>query len=123
MSENSENLPALHYANLIRHYVDICNEALTLNAGRFPFKQILGAAKTSGYNKPTEVHVFHDFNCEKYIFRLNENGIQVEPCNACDNRNGIRTWNVHKEYLDDVTREPATYIQNPAKLNWEWLCG
>jgi hypothetical protein len=31
------------------------------------------------------------------------------------------TWKVSRSYLDEITRDPETYVENPAKLDWEWL--
>ena len=109
--------------DLMERYVDICNQALLQNKERFPFKQILGAAKNAEQEKPIEVVIVDTVPLEAYVFRLKENGVTVQPHAACDNCECVRSWNTNMSYLKGVTKDPQSYIQNPAKLDWEWMYG
>ena len=121
MNQKMSEHTLLHYTDLVTTYVDICNQALQQNCDRFPFKQILGAARISEKDHPIEVNVTSDICKESYVFRLNGHGIEVAPHTRCEHCDCVRTWDVSKDYLEMVTQSPAAFIQNPAKINWEWM--
>ena len=110
-----------HHYDLIRQYVYICNEALLKNKDRFPFKQILGAAQRLENGCVVEVNVLGLPLSESFVFRLREEGIDVQPHADCRDCNCDRTWNVSRDYLKEVARNPQNFIKNPAKINWEWM--
>lgn len=105
--------------DIVNRYVSICNVALFKNAGRFPFKQILEAAEQRSRGKIVEMTI-EDWP-EGYTLSLSEGRISAEkhqcndPC-QCDGR-----WKVSKEYLHNVVENAPVYIENPARINWEWL--
>lgn len=106
---------------ILQSYVNVCNHALRLNAERFPFKQILGAAQKSEQNRKVEVIIQSGEKPDNYVFSME--GAQIimmnhGDCSSCD---CVRQWFVSREYLVDVAQNAKKYIQNPAKINWEWL--
>ena len=107
--------------DLINRYVGICNEALLQNRNRFPFKQILGAARESEKDRPVEVCIKDNGSSDTYVFRLKDSGIIAAPHDSCKGCDCVRSWNVSANYLEDVVKDPQSYIQNPAKLDWEWM--
>ena len=106
---------------LIKSYVDVCNQALAAHSNKFPFKQILGAASQADRGKKIEVSLFGDGEGSSYVFTMEGSRIHVTPHGGCHNCNCDRKWQIEKEYLEQVKKDPMTYIQNPAKINWEWL--
>lgn len=105
----------------IRSYVNICNRALSLNKHRFPFKQILGAAKTAEKGKKIEVNIAGATAIESYVFQIEGDQIIVTPHSQCDDCQCDRKWHIEWHYLENVLKDPASYIQNPAKINWDWI--
>ncbi|MFP4313855.1 MAG: hypothetical protein ACLFR0_05965 [Alphaproteobacteria bacterium] len=106
----------------IQRYISICNVALHKNCERFPFKQILDAAEQQSKGRMIEVNIEGDPPHEEdYVFTLSQGRIQADKhaCGSqctCDGK-----WIVKKAYIEDVINNPDIYIQNPAKINWEWL--
>jgi len=109
------------YRELISRYVDVCNAAMHENRDRFPFKQILGAAQTAEHNHPIEVVVTGALGAERYVFKLEDTGLNVDTHESCKGCPCIRKWITKEEYLRDVTVHAPDYISNPARLNWEWM--
>ena len=108
-------------SDLINQYADVCNQALSLNKDRFPFKQILGAARSAEQGSIIEVAISDTTDSDTFIFHLTENGIIARPHGECENCTCDRKWSVSKQYLKNVSDDPQTYIQNPAQIDWEWM--
>ncbi len=121
MDKNDSGAPHLRYSDLVMEYIEVCNAALYHNSQRFPYKQILGAAKSSAVEQPIEVNVQDWGHSESYVFTLSASGITAKPHGECTDCNCVRKWGVSKDYLEQVAQKPAEYISNPAKLNWDWL--
>ncbi len=94
-----------------------------LNRDRFPFKQILGAACVAEKGCVVEVSIADDLLSETFIFELCENGLLVKPHGDCPDCNCDRVWSVSKTYLECVADDPGSFIENPAKIDWEWMYG
>ena len=109
------------YADLMKRYLDVCNRALELNENRFPFKQILGAARKSECGKVIEVNIIDGKLGASYAMTFDKEGLAAEPHSSCSDCKCERAWSVSKDYLEDVARDPESYIQNPAKIDWEWM--
>lgn len=107
--------------DLIECYLDVCNQALALSKDRFPFKQILGAAKKSESACVVEVNIVDALPPVSYVMKFNQGKIVAAPHLFCADCNCDRTWNITKGYLEGVVNNAQTYIDNPAKINWEWL--
>lgn len=109
------------YDDLMQRYLDVCNQAMALNKDRFPFKQILSAAKASECGKIIEVHVVEGLPGASYAMTFGSDGLVFEPHSACSDCNCDREWSVSKGYLEDVAKNPEYYIRNPARIDWEWM--
>ena len=109
--------------DLIERYANVCNQALLQNKERFPFKQILGAARDAERERPVEVVISDAVPPEVYVFRLKSDGVEVKPHLRCSDCTCVRSWNTNMSYLRNVTQNPYVYIKNPAKLDWEWMYG
>lgn len=107
--------------DLIHHYVAICNQALESNRDKFPYKQIFSALEKLNAQDPIEVFVADTL--QTYAFYFSNDGVKVFKHDDCDECNCIRKWTTTSRYLNNVVTEPDLYIQNPARLNWDWLYG
>lgn len=107
--------------DIVQRYVSICNVALFKNAKRFPFKQILEAAEKTSYGRMIEVEVYDLPSSDKYVFSLAKGRIMAEKHDCGDSCKCDGKWSVSKDYLDNVIREAPLYIENPARIDWDWL--
>lgn len=106
--------------DLFLNYLEVCNQALALNHNKFPFKQILGAAGRAEAHSKIEVNIEGDKSFS-YIITIDGNKIHGEPHGSCASCNCDKKWITNSKYLETVTGAPENYIQNPAKLNWDWM--
>ena len=109
------------YDDLMTCYLDVCNQALERNKNRFPFKQILGAARESGSGQVIEVNIIGGASPPDYMMTFGKDGLRVYLHTDCLHCQCDRTWRVRRDYLEDVAKNPEGYIQNPAKIDWEWM--
>ena len=108
--------------NLMQRYVEICNSALDQNKDRFPFKQILGTAKTCSANRLIEVLIEGTArNEDSHVLTIEDGKLVCRAHSACGNCQCDGKWVIGKAYLQNVLARPDSYIENPARLNWEWL--
>lgn len=106
---------------LFERYLAVCNEALRQNSGRFPFKQILAeAGRCATCGQAVEVLIVDDqptqgicvtYGDDRRLMVSDPHAQAVPP----------RKWKVTRSYLLNVIQNPGEYIDNPAKINWEWL--
>lgn len=106
---------------LIQRYVDICNRALDLNKDRFPFQQILCAAREAETGRLIEVDIVDSKPKVSYVMHIEKDSIVTEPHGDCDDCNCDRLWPVTLEYLKNVVHNSDAHINNPAKIDWEWM--
>lgn len=106
---------------LFERYIQVCNKALHLNGGRFPFKQILDeASRFLSDNQSVEVLIVDDRPKEGF-------GISFDRESRAVLAEGVgrscyqKRWKVLRSYLQDVVDNPSDYINNPAKIDWAWL--
>ena len=107
--------------DLFQRYMAICNMALKQNENRFPFKQILGAAKNVTPKSGVEVLIIDDRPSDGNLVHLNESGKFQSLDESCKNCDCVGQWRVTRSYLEDVVNDPEKYISNPAKIDWEWM--
>ena len=108
-------------SDLFQSYLEVCNDALKQNKNRFPFKQILDAARTNAASRTIEVHIVDDKPKSDIMMTLDADAIRAQSHADCDNCQCDAKWSVSKTYLEDVVNNPDAYIQNPAKIDWDWL--
>ena len=106
-------------AELFAQYLHICNLALTANKERFPFKQILGALPEPAAPQNIAVRIIDDHPKANHAIHMNADqtlsGCAAEACHC------QKEWRVTRSYLEDVIKHADEYINNPAKINWEWM--
>ena len=108
------------YDDLLVQYLDVCNVALERNKDRFPFKQILGAAQQAETGRLIELQISGDERAS-YVMQIEQGQIIAKPHSDCGECSCDRKWNVESSYLEEVAGNPQIYIENPAKINWEWM--
>lgn len=114
-------MPEQHNAdikNRITRYVQICNQALELSSGRFPFSCILQAVQESGKSPRVRIMTKGAQAYSGYEMRLEGGRIVLMPY---DERKIAALWSLCPDYLEDVLARPEYYTDNPARLNWDWL--
>ena len=107
--------------SIIETYVNVCNQALELNKHRFPFKQILGAARQFETGKNIEVTVIDDERASSYVFSIQNGRIRHARHSDCGDCQCHRQWKIDLNYLEKIANNAPIYVQNPAKINWEWM--
>ncbi|MCS5597843.1 MAG: hypothetical protein NZ828_11385 [Alphaproteobacteria bacterium] len=105
--------------NLFVQYLDVCNRAIDANKHRFPFKQIMESVRDVQTHKNVEVIILDDHPPVSCVICFDDNQkITTQPAIGV---RGLQKWRVSKAYLENVINNPDEYIQNPAKIDWEWL--
>lgn len=107
--------------DLFTHYLNVCNTALDANKDRFPFKQILEAVEKKQKQRNVEVCIVDNPQKTSFVIYLKDHKINAQRHEGCTNCQCAGTWFVSQSYLKDVTLHPHEYIQNPAKIDWEWM--
>ncbi|GEM_PF-917338 len=108
--------------DLFKRYVDICNRAMEANKDRFPFKQILGAAQNQASPaKNIEVCIIDDRPDAAYVLHFDHDKMSGAAHDSCPNCQCDKQWRITRSYLEDVIKNPDEYIDNPAKINWDWM--
>ena len=116
------NMNISDHSDLIEQYIDVCNKALINSKDRFPFKQILGAAREAENGSVVEVNVVgDDIASGSFVFELYGDGVTAKPHGECDGCQCDRQWSVSKAYLEGVAADPQSYVNNPAKIDWGWM--
>ncbi len=106
---------------LFERYLAVCNEALMINKGRFPFRQILeGLGQHTPDRNSVQVLIVDDQPSEGFCI-LYDKACQAVFASPVVNIVPQTKWKVTKSYLASVVGNPYEYINNPAKIDWEWL--
>lgn len=103
---------------LFEAYLDICNEALEKNKDSFPYKQLWEAAHRVMHEKAVHVAIYDDTPKATYELKLSDN--HIDSCELKENKN-IEPWHLTTSYLQKVVEHKDEYINNPAKIDWDWL--
>lgn len=106
---------------LLQDYLDICNAAIEANKDRFPFKQILSAAQDNEHKDAVLVQIMDSYSPARYIIHVKERKALIDSDPECDNCSCGAAWLVDSSFLQDVMDNPLSYIENPARLDWDWL--
>lgn len=107
--------------DLFIRYLNICNQAIEANKDRFPYSQILAAATAPESSRSVEVCIIEDHPEAKYVIQVEDSKLSGKPHESCEKCDCQGQWRVTRSYLEDVIKNPDEYIQNPAKIDWEWM--
>jgi hypothetical protein len=107
--------------SLMRRYLDVVNRALEAHRDEFPFEQIIEAGEKLAEDSEIGVSVYktdpgnpHD----SYTIAFSDERFELV---AHGQENPDIGWKVKEEYLEKVVDHPQRYIENPAKLDFDWL--
>lgn len=108
--------------HLFCEYVEVYNKALDKNQQRFPFKQIFQSAHTHDSGKVIAVHIINKSNqIKKYAVSLKNGHIVSCPIDISHFMSNQRHWDIELHKIKNVIKQRDAYIDNPAKLDWEWM--
>ncbi|PIR38694.1 MAG: hypothetical protein COV35_05905 [Alphaproteobacteria bacterium CG11_big_fil_rev_8_21_14_0_20_39_49] len=102
---------------LFNKYLDICNKALDRHKDKSPYKDILSSVHTIVDSNPIELAIYDDvpkgaFSIQCKDMKLVFNGTP---------RDIKKAWRFNLSYLKNVVERPDEYIENPDKLDMDWL--
>jgi len=108
---------------LMSEYVSVINRAIDKHAESFPFKQILaGFQRLMDNGERIGVAVYsttpespHDY------FTLRYNAAGRFEMAARGKQEPTIEWKVKRTYLEEVARNQSKYIDDPIKLDWDWV--
>ncbi len=110
-------------SDLFFFYVDVCNKAITSNAQRFPFREILGAVQKNSEHKKIRIALQDTAGTEMaghFLLSMQDGELKARECDMPE-RDEDGTWSLNLDYLKHVQKHPEEYISNPAKINWDWM--
>ena len=114
------NIERLDTNALFTQYVNVVNDAIGQNENDFPFRQLMqmgekvlgdkkiGAAVYKG--DPDSPHDYFTVRLESGRFRATHG--KEEP---------DIEWKLDEKHLENVVSNPKPYVDNPAKLDLDWL--
>ncbi|MCD8526091.1 MAG: hypothetical protein LRY76_03045 [Alphaproteobacteria bacterium] len=108
-------------ADLFQKYIEICNKALNRNKDRFPYRHIWDTLRAGINGHPTKVYIVDDKPEATFTIQIENDHLAGQRNTACIHCSCKRQWHVLKSYMEDVVNNPDPYIENPAKLDWEWV--
>jgi hypothetical protein len=85
--------------------------------------QILDAAEKSAQGRIVEARVADMMARDSFILSFKDKRIDMKPHDSCKDCKCDYRWDIDLNYLQDVIKNPAGYILNPARLDWDWLSG
>jgi hypothetical protein len=100
--------------------VSVWNRALDAHRNSLPYRRILtGLQRAPGRRAAIEL-LDQDLNrpVARYVVRF-RNGL-IEPA-AVELGSGPVFWRPRVDYLESVVNQAEVFIQNPARLDWQWL--
>lgn len=112
--EQQEQFEALFSA-----YLDVCNRAIEKNREVFPYKQIWNVTKNALRDGTIDLVVYDDRPKQRYKVSMDEDGLAVVQ--KKDETEDDSGWKMTYSYLKHVVDNPKDYIDNPAKIDWDWL--
>jgi hypothetical protein len=108
-------------ATLFTNALNTTNTALEENANQMPFKQILSAAEKVLGDRQLGVAIYKDDPDSPYdYFTLRFSNGAFEIVSHGKDHPSI-DWKVSQEYLERIAENPKRYVDDPFKLDFDWL--
>lgn len=107
------------HEQLFRQYVEVCNRALEANKDKFPYKQLWDVTQAVMKDETIPVAIYDDQPKATYALRFKDHHIDAD---AVEQELEEHPWHLNTSYLEEVVSHPDDYINNPAKIDWDWLC-
>lgn len=109
---------------LMREYVAICNHAMSKSKDQFWYQQAHKISKAvDGKNFRTLVYEDNPTNTQAvFTLRFDAEKPELRLEETADKGEGAFTWKAPVSYLKDVVEErPTWYLEQPTRLDWQWL--
>ena len=119
MTETEKHMRACEYTELLKRYVELCEEIVSSSSSPSPFYAVWNAYKKrlGNHEVPIQVMVYDDTPCAKATMKLADGDLSI-PSESCDCN---AQWRVKASYLKKVLDNPDYYKENPAQMDWSWL--
>lgn len=103
---------------LLEQYLEICQSAIDANKDRFPFKQIFSVLSDPDNTRTVAAYIKEHKLIQPYYIKVigHDFIVKESPQNLPQ-----KVWRVHRSYLEEVVEAPMSYINNPAKIDWDWI--
>lgn len=101
--------------------INVINAALERNRDEVPYKQILDASRKAMEGRNLGVAVYEsdpDAPFDWFTLRFQDSAFEIV---AHGKQDPEIAWKVSRDYLEKVAENPDDYIENPARLDWDWL--
>jgi len=106
---------------LFTQYLHVVNRALGQNSDHFPYDKILDAAQAVFDDKTVAVGIYkgrmdqpHDW----FVVRFDDGRFSLEEHGKGE---ADLTWKLEQAHLEEVVENPQTYVDEPVKLDLDWL--
>jgi len=108
-------------STLFTKVINVINTALDRHKDSLPYAQILTAAEKALAGRNLGVAVYDrdpGAPFDWFTLRFAEGGFEIV---AHGKEDPEIAWKVSRDYLQKVADHPDDYIENPARLDWDWL--
>lgn len=103
---------------LFKQYIEICNQAMAMNKDQFPYKHLLSVAAKFFSEHPIHLAVYDDQPKGDFSVVYEKDGL---TCKAVQSDESKNAWRINLSYLKKVVDHPEKYLENPEKLDLDWL--
>ena len=108
---------------LFTQALDVINGALVEHEGSMPYEGLLRASETALGNRLIGVAVYESdpwAPFDYFTIRFRNRRFELVSHGT---RETDMVWRVSPGYLEDVAENAQEYIENPVRLDWDWLKG
>ena len=107
--------------SVVVQYLNVANIVLDENEDKTPYKQLIHAGQKLLDDKRVGMSVYKDDSDEPIAhFTLGMKGNRLEML-AHGKKDIDFGFKVKKSYLEDVVENSDTYIENPLRMDFNWL--
>ena len=106
------------YNDLLRQYISICNDAMNTDNGDFPLRKTWAAILQHLEGERVEFAVRDDR--PKAVMSVDLGKSAMKPANE-ESKGQHSDWTFDYSFLRKVVDNPKDYINDPTKLDWDWL--
>ena len=106
---------------LFTQALNTLNSALAKHRDALPYKPLIAASEKVLADREVGVAVYKSDASNPFDYftiRFREGSFELVSHGKKDPE---IAWKVSQDYLEQVADDPEKYIDNPAKLDWDWL--
>ena len=107
--------------SLFTKALNVMNSALEAHQDEMPYSALLKATEKVMGDRKLGVAVYESDPgnpFDYFTIRFREGSFELD---AHGKKDPDLAWKVSREYLEKVAGSPQEYIDNPLKLDWDWL--